>query len=144
MADWFLAVGYIFSLQLFTTRALNSEADDRFRKLLWTIERACLAGVAAGFVAVQFWLVQIAMTAAVAVFLLRALIRFFGLGIVRIGNMAGYGLSVLGQVTCALLVAFGKALPEAIADAASKSDSNEIPEIYGTHPFIYGKDRWDW
>lgn len=79
--DLFHAVVMIFPLHLFTTRALNKGAPDtRTWRILRMFERVCLVGVAAGFVTLQYWLVQFAMTACVAVYLLRVLVRCFGLG----------------------------------------------------------------
>ncbi|MGH9837382.1 MAG: hypothetical protein ACREEM_01205 [Blastocatellia bacterium] len=106
--------------------------------MLWAIERACLVLVLAGFVTVQFWLVQIAMKACLVVFLLRGVVRCCGLGFWRFAAMILSGLAVFGQVAGAFLMAFLEAAPEALLDAV---ESEPEPNKFDGDPF--GVLEWD-
>ncbi|MGH8549413.1 MAG: hypothetical protein ACRERU_12610 [Methylococcales bacterium] len=144
---FFLTAVQVFPLQLFTTRALNKGAPDTgIWRLLWAIEWACLALVLAGFVTVQFWLVQIAMKACLVVFLLRGVVRCCGLGLAGFAKMVGTGLAVFGQVAGAFLMAFLEAVPEALSEAVESE-----PESTGYHigpsglgAYNYSTGRYDY
>jgi len=169
---FYITVSTVFLIQILTTRSLNrGRLTSRLWHSIWTVELTflglMLSALVLGYTAFARW----AMTAGVSVFLLRAAVRGYDYGLVKLTKKAlpvlRTGLtdlgSAIGEITtvivsffAAVSVAFIKALPEAMADEVGSdemnSDSVGMSNPFninsnnptGVNEWDYSKTDWEW